>query len=388
MKYKTKACKALSLLLISGMLASVPNVRSEAAVITSNATDKIAVAFQADTAYSAGDYVIYDGELYICTADIQGAWDTAEPNFMQVTKNHALGNAEDLSAAYGEDVDPSNEKSLMAFVANAWQKLKIFLGIDGKGVGTDAENYKTASVSAKLNYLEEQNQKLHQNVTNLKDDVNKSFQSVSNGKSLLAGAITDKGGTADPRDTFPQFSQSIRDLAQLQYNAGYNTGHDDGYNKGHDDGYSAGHDAGYATGRSEGELSGYDTGYEAGIASKDTKSWTIHIRVDADGPDKENDFFSSCQGITSNHIDWSYRKTFGESTIVAIYAEEQYQSPYGGTHVKTLAAKMDHGYKIMSNNTSDSKLSVSENGFYWGEMSFLLSAPGSYSYLDITVIYA
>lgn len=398
MKYKTKTCKALSLLLISGMLVSVPNVRSEAAVITSNATDKIAVTFQADTDYSAGDYVIYDGEMYICTVDSKGPWDTAEPNFMQVTKNHALGSAEDLSASYDPAVDPSNEKSLMAFAANVWQKLKAFLGMDSKDTGTDADHYKTASVSAKLNYLEEQNQTLHNNVTNLKDDVNKSFTSVSNGKTLLAGAITDKGGTANPSDTFPQFSQSIKDLAQLQYNAGYDKGHDDGYNtghdvgysKGHDDGYSAGHDAGYTTGRSDGESSGYDTGYHAGIAASDTKTWSIQIRVDENGPDKERECFSVNAGSITNSVQWAYSKSFEGHTILSVYAEERYHSAYGDAQMRALTSKMGSGYKTMSNMGGEMnplRLGVSADTIYWGKMSFSTTDPGPYSDLEITVVY-
>ena len=71
MNYKSKIKQAAALLLISGMLVSIPAVRSEAAVITSNATDKTAVIFNENTAYSAGDYIIYDvgGERHCCGED-------------------------------------------------------------------------------------------------------------------------------------------------------------------------------------------------------------------------------------------------------------------------------------------------------------------------------
>lgn len=178
MKYTSKTCKTLSVLLVTGILTGIPSSCPQAAVITSNATDKIAVAFHENTAYSAGDYVVYDNEMYLCTADTQGAWQTAQPNFMQLTKNHELGSAADLSASYDDSADPSGEKSLLSFTANVWQKLKSFFGMDQKDADTDAGNYKNASVSAKLNYLEQQNQSLHQNLANVQNNVNQSFQSV------------------------------------------------------------------------------------------------------------------------------------------------------------------------------------------------------------------
>ena len=96
---KQKAKRTVSLLLVSGMLLGAPAVRSEAAVITSNATDKTAAVFQEHMPYSAGDYIIYDGEMYICTAEVQGTWESAAPHFMQITKNHALGTPVRISAA-------------------------------------------------------------------------------------------------------------------------------------------------------------------------------------------------------------------------------------------------------------------------------------------------
>ena len=83
---KKQVSRAASMLLVSSLLFAVPSVRCEAAVITSNATDKIAVAFHAGTDYSAGDYVIYDAELYICTQETKGEWETVQADFMQITK--------------------------------------------------------------------------------------------------------------------------------------------------------------------------------------------------------------------------------------------------------------------------------------------------------------
>ena len=110
MNNQSKTGKALCALLVFGMLTATPSVWSEAAVITSNATDKIAVVFQENTAYNAGDYIIYDSEMYICTADIQGPWETAESSFMQITKNREIGTHSVRSSTYYAAKDPSQEK--------------------------------------------------------------------------------------------------------------------------------------------------------------------------------------------------------------------------------------------------------------------------------------
>lgn len=177
---KANIQRTVSLLIVSSMLLCVPTIESQAAVITSNATDKLAVIFDENTAYCAGDYVTYDGELYLCASDVQGIWDAAKASFIQITKNHALGEVSELSAEYESQKDPSEETSLMSFVANAWQKLKTFLGIGDHAAQTDKEHYKEAPVSAKLNYLETQNEDLEEHITNLQGKVNDSFQSVSN----------------------------------------------------------------------------------------------------------------------------------------------------------------------------------------------------------------
>lgn len=419
MKYKNKTCKVLSLLLVSGMLVSVPGIRSEAAVITSNATDKIAVVFNEHTAYSAGDYVIYDGEMYICTQDIQGAWTTAEPSFMQITKNHDLGSAQELAAEYEVSADPSDEKSLMAFVANAWQKLKLFFGLDDQQSMTDAGHYKSASVSAKLNYLEEQNQSLHQNMTTIQSGVDSTFQRVSNGKSLIAGAITDKGGTANARYSFEQFGQAIKDLAQLQYNNGYSAGDrdgyargdgdgyrrgdTDGYNRGKEEGYQQGQGEGYNTGYQQGQGEGYNTGYQEGITFADgrvneesesykkgkeassTNVWSIRIHVDANGPDKEGECFTKSDGSTGNHVNWMYLKKFPGHRILAVQVQERYFSPYGSSLMKTLLVDVNGHFESLSEGGT--RLGISSDSFSWGKISFNLSDTGVYADLDITVLY-
>lgn len=306
---KRKTRKALSCLLVSGLLISVPAVHSQAAVITSNATDKTAVVFQENTAYSAGDYVIYDGEMYICTDDTQGAWDAAQTSFMQITKNKELGTSEDLSASYDASADPSGEKSLMAFAANAWQKLKGFLGMESKDEQpADANQYKNASVSGKLNYLQQQNQQMDQSVANLQDWVSRSFSSVSNGKSTLAATITDRGVQVGAQDSFQKFDQAIRDLALLQYNNGQNQGRADGlkegYNNGRADGLKEGYDNGYSAGVAfaDSNVNENSASYKKGLSVFEPQIWTSEITITKDGPDKEADCFESRQGITSNHI--------------------------------------------------------------------------------------
>ena len=67
MVYRKRICQAASFLLAAGIAAGTMAIDSQAAVITSNATDKVAAVFQEGTEYSAGDYVIYDGEMYVCT---------------------------------------------------------------------------------------------------------------------------------------------------------------------------------------------------------------------------------------------------------------------------------------------------------------------------------
>jgi len=183
---KKQVSRAASMLLVSSLLFAVPSVRCEAAVITSNATDKIAVAFHAGTDYSAGDYVIYDAELYICTQETKGEWETVQADFMQITKNRhdkgikkELVTGKDLSASYQDSKDPSEETSLMAFVANAWQKMKSFFGIGEADSATDGQDYKGASVSAKLNYLKDQGSTMDAEISDLKGSASDLKGSVS-----------------------------------------------------------------------------------------------------------------------------------------------------------------------------------------------------------------
>jgi len=250
--------KMISFITICGVLIMVPTVTCNAAVITSNATDKVAVVFDAATAYRAGDYVTQDGELYLCTAEAQGAWETVEGSFLQVTKNHELGESEELSALYGDGSDPASEKSVMAFLGNAWGKLKGFFGIGASGQTTDAANYDNSSVSAKLNYLKANDEatkdSLDTSLGELKNKVDQCFQSVSNGKTVLANTIAGEiNETPSSPGTFADLKQAITDMSQKRYDTGYSTGHTDGYNTGKADGYNAG------------KTDGYNAGYSAGL---------------------------------------------------------------------------------------------------------------------------
>lgn len=49
--------------------------------------------------------------------------------------------------------------------------------------------------------------------TNVQDAVTELFQSVSNGKSLIAGAITDKGISTSATDTFQQMADNIAEIS-------------------------------------------------------------------------------------------------------------------------------------------------------------------------------
>lgn len=414
---KRKTRKALSCLLVSGLLVSVPAVHSQAAVITSNATDKVAVVFQENTAYSAGDYVIYDGEMYICTDDTQGAWDAARTSFMQITKNKELGTSEDLSASYDASADPSGEKSLMAFAANAWQKLKGFFGMESKDEQpADANQYKNASVSGKLNYLQQQNQQMDQSVANLQDWVSRSFSSVSNGKSTLAATITDRGVQVGAQDSFQKFDQAIRDLALLQYNNGQNQGRADGlkegYNNGRADGLTEGYNNGRADGLKEGYdnghagglKEGYDNGYSAGVAFADSnvnensasykkglsvfepQIWSTEIRITKDGPDKEEDCFESSEGITSNHIEYTFHKSFKGHTIIAVYLDARYDSVYGDSKSEEMVVLIGDNYYKLTNAGTEA-LSVSLESIFWGTAAFLKSELGAFATLKFKVVY-
>ncbi len=380
MNNKMNTGKVLCAVLISGMLVAIPSVSSKAAVITSNATDKIAVAFHENTAYSAGDYIIYDGEMYICTDDIQGAWETAKASFMQITKNHDIGSQEDLSAAYDAAKDPSEEKSLMAFAANAWHKLKVFFGMENKNedIG-DVNQYKNASVSAKLNFLQRQNQQLDQNVANLQGWITQSFQSVSNGKSIMAATITDKGIQVGAQDSFQKFNQAIKDLALLQYNNGQDKGRQDGLKEGYDQGYNAGID--FADGR----VNENSASYQQGLSVFNPQEWSIEIRIDKNGPDKEQEFFHSRKGISDNHIEYWYDKSFAGHTILAVYMDENFYSPFGGGMSQELVCLMGTSYQHLSTSRGNA-LSVSKDSIFWGYVSFN-KLDDDYDTLKLKVLY-
>lgn len=365
MNYKSKIKKPISLLLISGILVSMPVVRSEAAVITSNATDKAAVVFNENTAYSAGDYITYGGEMYLCTEDIQGTWDMAEDHFLQITKNRELGQSEELSAIYDDAKDPSQETSLMAFAANVWQKLKGFLGIGG-AQETDAEHYKDASVSAKLNYLEQQNSALTVNVSNLQGNVSdlqgsvdRSFQSVSNGKNILANAITGNGGTASSSYTFQQFGQAISDLAQSRYQAGIT----------------------FADGR----VNKDSESYKQGASSSSIKEYSAEIRLDYYGPDCESDCFVMEQ--EDDIRTYKFKKNFDGHQVVGIYCSTWINNYYESWTKSQVGAYTNEGFKF-SDNISSYQWSVSGGSVSWGRFLFTLNAAGAaYINMKIKITY-
>ncbi len=341
----SKKVKAVSFVLTAGILVCASSVSSKAAVISSNATDKLAAVFHEGTAYSAGDYVIYDGEMYICTEDIQGTWSQAETSFMQVTKNRELGRTEDLSAAYEESKDPSQETSLMAFAANAWQKLKGFLGINSRDAVPDASGYKNASLSEKLNYLEQQNQSHGRQLGDLQKSVADSFRYVSNGKSFIADAITDNKGTASPYDTFQQLSQAVRDMAQINYDKG--AAFADGRINEKSESYKKGYDTGiaFADGRLNTSSVSYVEGVNAGRSESSFKTWSMDALLTYEGLDMEecpaelaDCFHYSDEGDRK----WWFNKDFGYDTkILAVYALATYTDPYGSSTYVHMAVKTD-----------------------------------------------
>lgn len=383
MKTRHNTRKALFVLFLTGILVGIPSMHSEAAVITSNATDKIAVVFHENTAYSAGDYIIYDGEMYICTEDIQGTWAAAEANFMQITKNHEIGMIEDLSAVYDDSKDPSEETSFMAFAANAWHKLKGFFGLESKDESVDVNHYKNASVSAKLNFLQQQNQQLDQNVANLQGWITQSFSSVSNGKSILAATITDKGVPVGAQDSFVTFNQAIKDLALLQYQNGQDKGREDGLKEGQEKGYDQGYKEGVTF--ADHRVNEDSESYKKGLSVFDPKVWSIEIRVDKNGPDKEEEFFSSQRGMSDNHIEYSYLKNFEGHTIIAVYMDNRYYSPFGGTEAKELVSQVGNEYLKISNARSD-YLKVTKESIFWGYASFN-KEDDTYNILKLKVVY-
>ena len=359
MNYKSKIKQAAALLLISGMLVSIPAVRSEAAVITSNATDKTAVIFNENTAYSAGDYIIYDGEMYLCTEEIQGSWDMAQGHFLKITKNHELGKSEDLSSVYGSEKDPSQETSLMAFVANAWQKLKGFLGIGDTQV-PESDNYKEASVSAKLNYLEKQNNTLTTNVSGLKESVDRSFTSVSNGKNLLTNAITGSGGTASSSYTFQQFSQAISDLAQSRYQAGIT----------------------FADGR----VNEDSESYKQGASSSSLKEYAAEVRLDYYGPNCEEEYFTMVQDEDGGRT-YKFKQKFEGHQIVGIYCWTWTYNIYEGWTKSQTGVYTNRGFKF-SDNIGQLEWSVSGGSATWGEFGFSLRhADSAYVDMEIRIMY-
>lgn len=354
---KRQASKAVSVLLISGMLISIPALDCEAAAITSNATDKAAVVFNEHTAYNAGDYVTYNGELYICTGDTQGAWDTAEADFMQITKNRELGKSEDLSVVYDVSQDPADETSLMAFIANAWQKLRAFWGTDDRAADLGASDYKSAPVSTKLNYLEEQNKKLSDNLIKLQEDVNNSFQFVSNGKQNLADAITGEDGIKlSPSNTFQEFCDAIHSLAQAKRAKGYEEGYRDGYDTGRSDGIK------YA----DSNVNKESASYQQGLKDSGMTEYYSEINLKYDGADHEDDLSYSDNGVWRT---WTYSKQFAGHTIYAVEAHEDLRSSYG-SHGRTLTAIRNNsgGYDVLTDMdvSGFAALHVMSDSVTWG----------------------
>ncbi len=380
-RFKTnRAKKAIFALFAAGALA-MPTTYSQAAVITSNATDKIAVLFDENTAYSAGDYTLYDGELYICVHDIQGTWEQAQEHFLQVTKNRELGKGEELSAEYQDKKDPSEEKSLLSFVANAWQKLKGFFGIGSQTDTTDKENYPRANVSAKLNYLKTQNEGLEtQNETlegqndelkgkfdALQKKVNDSFTSVSSGKSLLAGAITDKGVSVSSSATFEQLRSSILTLCQKEREEGKQAGitEADGHVNPDSESYKAGMEA--ADKRENDKSISYIKGFEEGKKQGKTKPFESDIELSCNNGPKgdlqdEEEFTSFYETSYAKH--WNYTCTLPEQTKVRYaYVQDNIQEGGGYASSTKTAILVNDNYVINhnGNDTALGKITIKDN---------------------------
>lgn len=375
-----RTSKTLLALIVAGMLGTSP-VDSQAAVITSNATDKIAVIFDENTAYSAGDYTLYDGELYICVSDVQGTWDRAQEHFLQVTKNHELGRGDELSADYQSQKDPSEEKSLMSFVANAWQKLKDFFGISRRTDTTDKENYSGANVSAKLNYLKTQNEGLEtQNHTlegqnnelkgkfdNLQKKVDASFTSVSSGKSLLAGAITGKGISVSSSATFEQFRNAVLALCEKEKENGRQAGLTEADNRVNESSksYKAGMDA--ADQRENPDSASYKKGLTDGKEQGKIKEIKSDIKLLCDeGPvdplQDEESFTSFYMGAYTKY--WNYTYTFPEQhTIRYAYVTDRIEENGMGAASTKTAILIDDTYIINhnGNNTSLGVMKIEDN---------------------------
>ncbi len=401
------------------MFLCMPMVRSEAAVITSNATDKIAVVFDESKAYSAGDYITYEGEMYICTDDIQGAWDSAKDSFMQLTKNREIGTGEELTAVYDASRDPSKEKSLMAFTANAWQKLKSFLGIENKDAKTDADAYKNSSVSAKLNYLERQNANLEQNLGELHTKVTQSFQYVSDGKSILADAISDNGVKVGPSETFATIHDSILKLVTLKYQqgeqaglakgksegmeegkeAGYAQGREEGFAQGKSEGYTEGKNAGYAEGKTAGVAEGRDAGiaeadarvntesasYKEGMAAGGLKSYSHTIQLTFNGPDKEAGSFVSTDVTESGDIIWLFKKNFSGHQIASVYMSQNTNGMFA--HSYWWATAIWDGSNYIQNYDGGNTIDISNDTVSWGGFRFNESTD-SCTTLTVIIIYS
>lgn len=381
-----KTQKVVFALFMAGMLSG-QTVTAHAAVITSNATDKTAVVFDEHTAYSAGDYTLYDGELYICVNDIQGAWDTAKAHFLQVTKNHELGQGDELSADYPGKKDPSDEKSLMSFIANAWQKLRDYFGTSDKSAATDKENYTDATVSAKLNYLkvqnedletqnsrlEGQNDELKDKFEKLQEKVDGSFTSVSNGKSIMADAITDEGGTISSPATFEQFKNSILDLCQ----------------KKKEEGIQAGMEA--ADKRENTDSASYKKGVEDGKKQGGLKEFESEIRLLCDGPDgelKEGESFTHF--FENSYIKhWNYTKTFSRGHKIRYAYVEDTKEEYGMYSASTKTALLVNDAYVLSNgNGSMGSLSVTSDTFKINDYLFNPTyASSSHTDIHIHIFY-
>lgn len=67
-------------------------------------------------------------------------------------------------------------------------------------------------------------ERLRSDVDKLDENLQEVFQSVSNGKKLIASAITDKGITTEPDATYQVMHDNILTLANQQYQSGYADG--------------------------------------------------------------------------------------------------------------------------------------------------------------------
>ena len=119
------------------------------------------------------------------------------------------------------------------------------------------------------------------NDVTIENAIRQCFQSVSDGKKLLATTLTNGGISTASNAEFSAINTSIVNYGDSKYNNGINyadsrenkssTSYKSGYNAGTTSGYTSGYNLGTATGYTSGYNAGSSDGYNTGVTAADNR---------------------------------------------------------------------------------------------------------------------